>query len=38
MLKHFEKEKKQKSKPTDEICKCNFYTSVVNVWDIECFI
>ena len=38
MLKHFEKEKNQKSKPTDEICKWNFYTSVVNVWDILCFI
>ena len=38
MLKNFEKEKNQKSKLTDEICKWNFYTYVVNVWDIECFI
>ena len=38
MLKNFEKERNQKSKLTDEICKWNFYTSVVNVWDIECFI
>ena len=32
------KKKNQKTKLTDEICKWNFYTSVVNVWDIECFI